>query len=731
MSQQAHTSDVLGGKPCSFSSSSVSQIFEPISRVPELLCIKNPNVRKKTRVTEVLPEPNENTQTMEKGPFSFFWLPAEIRRLVYQRLLRAPRDIINKRSKDLFYRANPVYPAILRTCHIIHDEAVQILYGDNTFRFEVSVDSPWHVQVFGNTSADWTFEGHRNVWMFKRLQLLIPIPDFLLRPIATTSFLPQLARVSRRREGLEVAFNKTWRMDEVDSLNFGQSFLTNAVFQSLKQMSNFEKVAILLPTRYSGEIVWAPSLSRELESVLGPNLSEVKTWLEFKPWDKPRNWERDNVSPLMRLPAHVRRTIILYVIGCDSIVYPTKNSADHTHKGTWRVIPNIRRANPNRDLSLLHTCQKLWEESWRVILGHNYVVLRVDSTDPLYSHGTLPDQFLSHVRNVKFEIGDIASSSEWETQCVSLQFALQRDFGSLAKHIIWDASISRGNLIIELDLLEPNWTMSSSREGFREIQKEMGHMEHDYYTLPNGYALGYINGIYGRDLWFGYHLRYMKVWKFVHINLSPLTLHYGHWRRGVTKYIEEELGPNLSHIEGRLTFRPRYFQNMCRLTNVSHKEIFEFMRRRKHLSDNVEFDLNEDEAGRDEEDPYRDIWDEPLDTSSTFEEVEEAAYDGVGERTEAAIQAMDNHELAQALVTTNAAEPESEPSDPYGPEPELGNQPHRALLPTSQWDSEYEEESDEGSLSGPARTNPIGSEAEAEGALRDVGEVGRYRVVRR
>jgi len=76
----------------------------------------------------------------------------------------------------------------------------------------------------------------------------------------------------------------------------------------------------------------------------------------------------------------------------------------------------------------------------------------------------------------------------------------------------------------------------------------------------------------------------------------------------------EELGPNLSREYGRLMFRPRYFHNLCHLTKMPYKAIFEFMRKRKHLSNRVEFVLAEDKAVRDEEDPHRDTWDEPLDT---------------------------------------------------------------------------------------------------------------------
>lgn len=161
--------------------------------------------------------------------------------------------------------------------------------------------------------------------MFKKLQLLIPIPGFLCTPIGKTSFLPQLSQVTKPRGVWKAAFLKTW--DMVNNINYKPTFLTKAVFQAIRRMLSFKKVDIVLPQASSGEIAWPPSLTRELETMLGPSLSKDRTRLEFKPREKPRNWERDTMSPLMRLPGHIRRTIILYVVGVDSIVYPTDTLA--------------------------------------------------------------------------------------------------------------------------------------------------------------------------------------------------------------------------------------------------------------------------------------------------------------------------------------------------------------------------------------------------------------------
>jgi len=87
-----------------------------------------------------------------------------------------------------------------------------------------------------------------------------------------------------------------------------------------------------------------------------------------------------NVFPLMRLPDHIRRIILRHVIDSDPIVYPKRDSESDRRKGPWRVMPEIKRANPSRDLSILYTCQKLWEDSWRAIQDHNYIVMPFDPT---------------------------------------------------------------------------------------------------------------------------------------------------------------------------------------------------------------------------------------------------------------------------------------------------------------------------------------------------------------
>lgn len=126
--------------------------------------------------------------------------------------------------------------------------------------------------------------------MFRKLQLLLDVPEFLSNPLSPDRFLARLPGVTRPRLVSEIAFDQTRQIKEEDNINCGPTFLTNAVFQSLKHMSTFKEVVVVLPAVQSGKVVWAPSITRELESGLGPNLSRDSKWLEYKPGGKPRIW---------------------------------------------------------------------------------------------------------------------------------------------------------------------------------------------------------------------------------------------------------------------------------------------------------------------------------------------------------------------------------------------------------------------------------------------------------
>ena len=79
------------------------------------------------------------------SPFPFLNLPTEIRLLVYQRLLvgdlgyvevcNEAQWFVRKRDPSFITPVLSAFTGILQSCKQVHDEATEVLYGDNTFVF--------------------------------------------------------------------------------------------------------------------------------------------------------------------------------------------------------------------------------------------------------------------------------------------------------------------------------------------------------------------------------------------------------------------------------------------------------------------------------------------------------------------------------------------------------------------------------------------------------------------
>lgn len=61
-------------------------------------------------------------------PFPFMKLPIELRRQVYRQLLVSDEDYLG-----MNFPGNTLYPNILQTCHQVHSEGAEVLYGENVF----------------------------------------------------------------------------------------------------------------------------------------------------------------------------------------------------------------------------------------------------------------------------------------------------------------------------------------------------------------------------------------------------------------------------------------------------------------------------------------------------------------------------------------------------------------------------------------------------------------------
>jgi hypothetical protein len=65
--------------------------------------------------------------------FPFMKLPTELRLQVYRHLLISKHTVGMKKDEDEDEGVHDLHPEILRTCQQVYDEAVEVLYGENTF----------------------------------------------------------------------------------------------------------------------------------------------------------------------------------------------------------------------------------------------------------------------------------------------------------------------------------------------------------------------------------------------------------------------------------------------------------------------------------------------------------------------------------------------------------------------------------------------------------------------
>lgn len=82
----------------------------------------------------------------QQSIFSFLKLPAELRILVYVELLISNDRLAptcHGRRRYSWQQKN-IYPAILRTCRLVHWEAAAVLYGENVFDFGESGSISFH-----------------------------------------------------------------------------------------------------------------------------------------------------------------------------------------------------------------------------------------------------------------------------------------------------------------------------------------------------------------------------------------------------------------------------------------------------------------------------------------------------------------------------------------------------------------------------------------------------------
>jgi len=557
---------------------------------------------------------------IQRGPCSFFWLPTEVRRLVYRHLLYAQGDVINQESQsrnsneiDPFHEKTHVHTEILQTCWTVYYEAIGVLYGDNTFRWnsldQLNISDVMPTLLGGVKTQDL----HRNV------QLKINIMRLGNPYFDHDNFLLRLTGPTVCRDVLEVYFG-------IDRLSGNliteavqpPSYLTGPILQAIKQMSGFKKVIVRLSPRRTGiggrgrmarpaEYMWFEALTRELESGLGPNLSKDSARLEFKPRDLPKHWAREHVSPLLRLSEVDRQRIIRLVIGQRPVFYSSPPPEDGSLSSfpRWRLLPQHKMANPHLDLSISYTCRKLWEESWRTIIEHKHLVFDFDFAVPKAVFDT-GDLNIRCLRNVHIKLKNLEKPSQLsdEPWCFG---HLVPELWYLARAVRYDQPLSRESLIIELDIANPSWQISREHEmGSGRLNNGNPWWLHNT-TKEGDDSLG-ITKKSGLDIIIASLIVGLRIWNRIDIALSQRTLKNRCWRSSVTEMLEKYLGPNLSKDKRRLAFRPQYFARLWEMRNIGAKTrdlewVHEFMRNRQHFSSNPHRDLAEAE---DDEDGWTD-----------------------------------------------------------------------------------------------------------------------------
>ena len=538
-------------------------------------------------------------QNAAKGDFSFFWLPAEVRCLIYRQLLDAQEDgAVNIKKTDPFYKITPIFPSILRTCRMIYMEAIRILYKVNKFLFNSERRGPYtHVKFLSG--------GIRTTSLLHNVQLIVSNHELLSETSPRRHYTYQLVRElsgsGEPRGSFSIAFQKCWKTGSGNATIAVD--VTNILVQSIRALSAFKEVVVVaLPyddRGFPAKMVWSKAFRRELESGLGPNYSLQETRLEFRPRNKPRNWIQETTSPLMRLPAVVRIRIIGHILESRTFVYPSQPNygMNQGAYGTdWDTVATIARCNPGRCLEFLFTCRKLWEEGWQYILLHRHIIFNFDFDlgSESTNHDSTMEQNSSWLPNTILVLRNLDNSTEiWNT--FSYLENLLRGLSKPPESPFVERAIpERRHLIIEIGINHRRWigyppVQRIPLTGKNYIAYRDPQHPNIHYTELNG--VPYLNDKNAHDIEIGRFLKQMTEWRRVDIVLLPETQKSYSWRQQVTDYLEDTLGPQLSSNRGHLTFRPRYFRDIH--AEVSREVAYEFMRGRKHFSDDVWDDLRE------------------------------------------------------------------------------------------------------------------------------------------
>ena len=344
----------------------------------------------------------------ERGSCSFFWLPAELRTMVYEDLLirwkirhKLPSEASSCHSNCPGCTSR-IYPEILRTSKEIYYESMAVLYGKNCF----------HIGLRSGTFG-------QELGVPETLYPGFPSCDVLRRVTFTVYINRDEAHVvveCLRRMTKELNPAATLKVILLSSrLPNAINYLMGVFLEAIKLYSFLAGVELDLKVKHHGKelrYLWPRRQILNLESSLGPNLSKEQKPLHFRPSSKSIDWEKLHVSPLLRLPVIVREKIFSLVFeraldeGEKKVIYPSAKQQRTLDRSTiWFAL---NKTNPKLNFSLAQTCHQFADEALKTIFASNTIVFHFDySKDaPHIESLPLPASAKDYLFNVRIHIQD-------------------------------------------------------------------------------------------------------------------------------------------------------------------------------------------------------------------------------------------------------------------------------------------------------------------------------------
>ncbi|MCJ1286533.1 hypothetical protein MMC26_005879 [Xylographa opegraphella] len=284
------------------------------------------------------------------------------------------------------------------------------------------------------------------------------------------------------------------------------------------------------------------------------------------------------------------------VLGPEPFFYPSQQYFDthqSRHRTEWGVVPTIARCNSGRNLNILFTCRKLWEEGWQHILLRRRIIFdfNFDVVDDSSHHNSTAQQNARWLPSATIILHNLNNSTHIWGTFDHLERLSRKLSENLASPFVAQAVPERRHLILKVGIHQMQWGRYPHDYEIHLTRKEYeaySKAQRTYYYYTELHGVPYINARNGHDIEIAKYLRRMTHWRRVDIVLLLETLESRCWCREVTDFLDT-LGPEIGLKRGCLSFRPRYFQDLKMY--LGRDAAYKFMLGRKHFSDDVMDDM--------------------------------------------------------------------------------------------------------------------------------------------